>query len=223
MIRDRASKAAIRAGRDPAEVQLMAVSKFQPRASIDEVLASGITLLGESRVQEVREKYLPPAPALQEGVELHFIGRLQRNKVKQAVKACSALGSLDRDELIPDLVRSCEQEEKILPVFFELNSGEKNKAGYADFDALSRGVERALATDRLKVSGLMTMAPLTSDEHEIRVAFRSLAACRELLFRRFAVPSLELSMGMSSDFEIAIEEGATIIRVGTLLFDGVQT
>ncbi len=223
MIRDRIAHAATRAGRDPEEVKLMAVSKFQERSRIDEALDSGIMLLGESRVQEIRDKYDLSAKPLPDDVELHFIGRLQRNKVRQAVKYCNVIESVDRDDLIPAIIQACSHEDRKMSVFFELNTGEESKAGYRDLDALSHGVELALASERIIPAGLMTMAPFTSNENEIRVAFRSLAACRELLYRRFSLPVLELSMGMSSDFEIAIEEGATLVRVGTLLFEGVQT
>ncbi len=222
-IRERVQEAAERAGRDPKEIEIMAVSKFQPRSRIDEAIASGIRYLGESRVQEVEEKYEEDRRNLPENVELHFVGQLQRNKVAKAVRYVDCIQSVDRDPLILEIVKRCERIDKRMGIYFELLTAEETKGGYLDFDSLMRGVEMALLYEHLEIKGLMTMAPFVEDEKEIRHSFRALAACRELLVRRFPqLEGLKLSMGMSNDFEIAIEEGADIIRIGSRLFEGIQ-
>jgi uncharacterized pyridoxal phosphate-containing UPF0001 family protein len=247
-IRERIEKAALRSGRNPGEIRLMGVSKFHEPPEIEEAVKAGLFLFGESRVQEAVKKF----PAIQEAypaVELHLIGSLQRNKVKNALLVFDGLQTLDRDELItalgtqlqpgmqrqPDMQRQPggtqlppenaaagtgkARQSTGLTVLLEMHTGEDSKAGYPDEDSLSRAVELIASFPGLKLSGLMTMAPLTNDEALIRQSFRKLVAARESLRRRFPQEDFScLSMGMSGDFEIAIEEGSTLVRVGTAIF-----
>jgi len=231
-IRERIEKAALRSGRKCGEISLMGVSKFHGAKEIEEAVKAGLFLFGESRVQEAAEKF----PALKEtypALELHLIGSLQRNKVKNALAVFDGIQSLDRDELITTLgtlaaktgetrnpgMNGGTEKKPVLKVLLELHTGEASKSGYPDEDSLSRAVEMAASFPCLKLSGLMTMAPFTEDESLIRRSFRKLYAARDSLRRRFPEEDFScLSMGMSGDFEIAVEEGSTMVRVGTAIF-----
>ncbi|MDR1306000.1 MAG: YggS family pyridoxal phosphate-dependent enzyme [Treponema sp.] len=217
-IRERIEKACIRSGRKPEEVTLMAVSKFHEGGEIKEALAGGITLFGENRVQEAVRKFLPLKEA-RPGIELHLIGSLQRNKAKSALTVCDAIQSLDRDGLAAVLGSLTLNREPPLPVLLELHTGEESKSGYPDEDSLSRAAELVLSQGGLKLTGLMTMAPYTADGDAVRRSFRKLVHAGDTVRKRF--PGLELSclsMGMTNDFEIAIEEGSTLVRIGTAIF-----
>lgn len=223
-IQERIALAAKKSGREGDAIKIVAVSKFVEWGKIQEALQAGVKILGESRAQELVQKYGKPQEALPPDVAIHFIGNLQRNKVRTVLRYVSSIHSVDRDDLILEIIKECKKNEKRMSVFFELNTAEDTKAGYRNLDDLSRGVELALKHDELEVTGLMTMAANVNDDEQKRLSFRSLAACRELLQRRFPnLNNLELSMGMSNDFEIAVEEGATIVRIGSLLFEGIQT
>jgi len=219
-IKERMEKAALRSGRKGGEIRLMGVSKFHGAEEIEEAVKAGLFLFGESRVQEAAGKF----PALKEtypALELHLIGNLQRNKVKNALTVFDGIQSLDRDELITALGSLAAKTggNRSLTVLLELHTGEASKSGYPDEDSLSRAVELTASFPGLKLSGLMTMAPLTQDESLIRRSFRKLYSARESLRRRFPEEDFScLSMGMSGDFEIAIEEGSTMVRVGTAIF-----
>ncbi|MDR0448134.1 MAG: YggS family pyridoxal phosphate-dependent enzyme [Treponema sp.] len=213
-IRERTEKAAVRSGRNPLEIRLMGISKFQNEKKIEEAVKAGLFLFGESKVQEAAAKF----PALKKkypDLELHMVGSLQRNKIKNALAVFDCFQSLDRDELISALGKIT----KPLTVLLEMHTGEESKSGYPDEDSLSRAVELVLSFPALKLSGLMTMAPFTKDRILIRQSFRKLISARNCLQRRF--PDVDfscLSMGMSNDFETAIEEGSTLIRIGTAIF-----
>jgi len=219
-IRERMEKAACRSGRNPNEIRLMGVSKFHGASEIEEALSAGLFLFGESKVQEAQAKF----PALKEKhgkIELHMIGSLQRNKAKHALAVFDAIESLDRDELINTLGSGGKTEpaEKPFPVLLELHTGEESKSGYPDLDSLTRGAELVLSFPGLRLAGLMTMAPFTRDEPALRKSFRALRNAQETLSKRFPHADLScLSMGMSNDFETAIEEGSTLIRIGTAVF-----
>ncbi|MDR3302470.1 MAG: YggS family pyridoxal phosphate-dependent enzyme [Spirochaetaceae bacterium] len=218
-IEDELREACVRAGRDRAELRLMAVSKFHPRAAVDEALRAGLRLFGESRVQEALEKFEAYRTASPEGTELHFIGSLQRNKVKIAAHFFDCIESIDRDALIDELGAFCAEREKPLRVLLELNSGEDSKSGYRGIDALLRAAEKIMAHKGLLLAGLMTMAPFSDDENLIRPAFRNVVNAQRAIEDRFSPSRLSiLSMGMSNDFKIAIEEGSTLVRIGTALF-----
>jgi pyridoxal phosphate enzyme (YggS family) len=217
-LREKIHAAALRAGRDPADIQLMGVSKLEELPALEAAWRGGITLFGENRVQEALGKF-SGFRELHRGMELHMIGSLQRNKAKTAVSLFDCIQSVDRDELIAELGRLTGDREKPLPVLLELHTGEASKAGYPDEDSLFRAAEKALSFPGLSLRGLMTMAPFTDDEALIRASFRALVRARDKLRARFPLcPWSCLSMGMSNDYEIAVEEGSTLLRIGTAIF-----
>jgi len=221
VIKEKMEKAAFRSGRKPEDVNLMGVTKFHHEEKIKEAIEAGLFLFGESKVQEAVRKY-PPLKEKYPVLSLHLIGNLQRNKVKIVPEIFDCVQSVDRNELIIALGNAPGVSGTIarpLPVLLEMHTGEESKAGFPDEDALSRAAELVLSFPGLKLSGLMTMAPFTRDEGEIRRSFRKLVSARDRLRLRFPREDFScLSMGMSGDFEIAIEEGSTLVRIGTLLF-----
>lgn len=222
-VRDEVAETCLRAGRGLSEVRLMAVSKFHEWPLIEEAEAAGIRLFGESRVQEAARKFTGFKERCPDA-ELHLIGSLQRNKVKAAVGLFDCIESLDRMELALELGRiTRDRVADPLPVLFELNTGEESKSGFKDEDALCAGVEAALGFSGLLPSGLMTMAPFTVEEKPVREAFRKLVKAQSRLRRTFSGYGWDcLSMGMSGDFKIAIEEGSTLVRIGTAIFGDRQ-
>ena len=219
-IEERIVNACIRCGRKREEITLMAVTKFHGIDAAEEAWKAGIRCFGESRVQEAAEKFGARGGRFP-GAELHLIGNLQRNKAKTAVSLFDCIESLDREELAKELAKHASRE---VPVLLELHTGEESKSGFADPDGLCRAFETISACPSLTVRGLMTMAPNTSDEQPVRAAFRKLAQARRELERRFPPAEIGrhswscLSMGMSGDFELAIEEGSTLIRIGSAIF-----
>ncbi|MBA2754397.1 MAG: YggS family pyridoxal phosphate-dependent enzyme [Chloroflexia bacterium] len=214
-IQRRVSEAATRAGRDPATVSVMAVTKTRGRATVDAALRLGITSLGENRVQEARDKFGgDPVP---DGVVLSLIGSLQTNKAKQAVALFDLIESVDRVSLVEALARAAADRTSPLPVLIQVNvAAEAQKAGCAVEDA-GRLALAVAATKVLLPVGVMTIAPLVEDADDVRPVFRTLRQLRDTV--RESVPTLEaLSMGMSNDLDVAIEEGATAVRVGRALF-----
>ncbi len=209
-------KSARKAGRDPSEVRLMAVTKGFPKETAQAAIAAGITLLGENRVQEAELKYgdMPGA------YELHLIGHLQRNKARTASALFSCVQSIDKPETADALEARLAERGKAIDVLLELNtSGEQSKSGFRSREELLSCLESAALLPHLRLRGLMTVGPLTEDADAVR---RSFAKLRELFEEIRAGGSMRdftiLSMGMSGDFEAAIEEGATIVRIGTALF-----
>jgi uncharacterized pyridoxal phosphate-containing UPF0001 family protein len=153
------------------------------------------------------------------GTELHLIGSLQRNKAKAAAAFFDAIQSADRESLIEELGKAAAGRERPLRVLLELHTGEDSKAGFPDVDSLCRAAEKLLSYPALAPAGLMTMAPFTGDTEAIRASFRALRVAGERLSARFPEADWScLSMGMSNDFEIAIEEGSSLVRIGTALF-----
>ncbi len=215
-IRKRLARAASRAGRDPESIRLLAVSKTVETARIREALDAGIRLFGENYVQEAREKI----PALGGDIEWHMIGHLQTNKVKYVVPLFDWIHSVDRMELARELDRKAGQHGRKLNVLIEVNvSGEASKSGASsqDVPALLRAVA---LLPQIQVRGLMTMPPYSDNPENARPYFVALAKLREDI-RALSIDTIsmdELSMGMTDDFEVAIEEGATIIRVGRAIF-----
>ncbi|MDR2159752.1 MAG: YggS family pyridoxal phosphate-dependent enzyme [Treponema sp.] len=211
-------KACIRSGRDRSLVRLMGVSKFHDRSSVEEAWAAGIRLFGENRVQEAAKKFTGFALS-HPGTELHLTGSLQSNKAKAASSLFDCIQSVDRDSLILELAKHCAGRAKPLGILLELHTGEESKIGFPDEDGLYRAAEILVSCPGLLPLGLMTMAPFTEEKKRIRASFRTLVKAREGLRARF--PQWDwstLSMGMSGDFEIAIEEGSTLLRIGTLIF-----
>lgn len=215
-VRERVAAAARRSGRTPEDVTIIAVSKTRTVEEIRAVLAQGITHLGENRVQELKEKW----PHLQSGVTWHLIGSLQTNKVKQALEMASLIHSLDRDALAEELAKVAARRGTPCEALVQVNvSGEESKHGIAPQE-LAPFLQRISALEWIRIRGLMTMAPLDADAEAARPYFRRL---RELSgeVSGLGLPHIDmqhLSMGMSGDFETAIEEGATLVRVGTAIF-----
>lgn len=204
--------AAARAGRDPQDIQLIAVTKYVGLNEVKEAVKVGIKDFGENRVQEADEK-IKQFP----GLNWHFIGHLQSNKAKDVLPYYTMIHSLDRLSLAKALQRCGERFNLMANVLIQVNtSGEESKSGLAP-DEFPRFLEKIKSYDRLRVRGLMTMAPFYDDPEAVRPFFR------ELRYMRDQYSSIEfdfehLSMGMTNDYMVAIEEGATIIRVGSALF-----
>jgi pyridoxal phosphate enzyme (YggS family) len=198
-----------RSGRDPASVVLVAVSKTADDAGIMAAYREGQRDFGENRAGELAER----APRLPADIRWHFIGRLQGNKVRRVRPVTHLLHSLDRPELVSYWAKGAGAPP---PVLVEVNiAGEAQKAGVEPEEAADLvGEASAMGLD---VRGLMTMAPLVDDPEEVRPVFRELAELRAGLARRWAALT-ELSMGMTDDFEVAVEEGATILRIGRAIF-----
>ena len=203
-----------RAGRDPAAVTLMAVSKGMPPEGVREASDAGLTLFGENRVQEARSK-IPLCPGR---VHWHLIGHLQSNKCRDAVHLFEMIHSVDSLELAQEIQKAADKQAKTMPVLLEVNlAGEASKFGFKP-EAVLAQLEPINALSRLEIHGLMTIAPWTKTPERVRPVFRQLRELREACESRLGAPLPVLSMGMSGDFEIAIEEGATLVRIGTALF-----
>jgi len=213
---ERIAAAAARANRDPAGIRLMAVSKTVEPERIRQALDAGITLLGENYVQEAREKI----PVVGRPAVWHMIGHLQTNKVKYVVNLFDWIHSVDRLELARELDKRAGQRSRRLNVLIEVNvSGEASKNGAAPGQVLEL-VRQISILPNVSVRGLMTMPPYSDDPENSRPCFIVLRQLRDEIVSA-ALPGIsmdELSMGMTDDFEVAIEEGATIIRVGRAIF-----
>ncbi len=211
-------EAELKAGRKPGSVELLAVSKFNPAESVLAALRAGQCLFGENRVQEAREKFeglRRDNPALR----LHLIGTLQRNKVRHILPMVECVQSVDRVELLSEIGKRAAETKKSVDVLFEFHTGEQSKAGFPDETSLLKAIDLLAGMEYVRCRGLMTMAPWSTDEKAVRASFRALAAMGESCSRRY--PNLDfstLSMGMSGDYRIAIEEGSTLIRIGTAIF-----
>jgi len=216
IVRDSIRDAAVDCGRDPATVTLMAVTKFHSADAVREAINAGITCFGENRVQEARDKY----EGRSDRIELHLIGHLQRNKAKIAASLFDWVQSIDRTETARALDSSLEQIGRTMDILLEVNtSGEESKSGFRTDDELFATVDDIAVLKQLRVRGLMTIAPFTQEETRIRAAFSRLRDLFEHLRRLYPeLPIDTLSMGMSNDFRIAIEEGSTLVRIGTAIF-----
>jgi pyridoxal phosphate enzyme (YggS family) len=217
-VRERIAAACARAGRSPNDVRLMAVSKTHPASAIREAFAAGVTLFGENRVQEFAEKN---AELAEIGAEFHLIGHLQSNKAAKAAELFGAVDSVDSLKLAERLNAAAEKLGKTLPILLEVNVGdEEAKSGFApDSDELRALLTKTTDLRHLQVRGLMTIPPHTEDPNGARPYFQTLRTLRERLEKNFPQLKLsELSMGMSHDYEVAIEEGSTCVRVGTAIF-----
>jgi hypothetical protein len=213
-LRERIDRACARAGRDPASVTLAAVSKSQPPEVVRAAVDLGLTLFGENRVQEAKAK-IPLCPGR---ARWHMIGHLQTNKARDAVEMFEMVESVDSLHLAQELNRRAEQLAKRLPVLLEVNiAGEAAKFGYPPARVLDE-LRELNALPRLELHGLMTMAPWTPAPEKVRPIFRRLRELKAECEQRLGAPLPHLSMGMSGDFEVAIEEGATLVRIGTALF-----
>lgn len=212
-LQQRVARAAARVGRDAQSVCVLAATKTQPVARINAAIAAGIRLIGENRVQEAVAKFNRLSP-----VRKHLIGHLQRNKAKAAVQWFDCIESLDRWKLAQCLDREAAKLGKRLPVLIEVNvAAEASKAGVGVFECLSLA-RRVSRCEHLLVQGLMAMPPLTHDAETNRPHFKTACALYNELATLPGVEASYLSMGTSQDFEVAIEEGASLVRVGTVLF-----
>ena len=219
-VRQRITAAAHRAGRDPAGITLMAVSKTFPAASIREAYAAGIRVFGENRVQEFSGKSIQLADL--KDAEWHMIGHLQSNKAAAAAELFIAVDSVDSLKLAEKLNAAAEKLTKKLRVLIEINvGGESAKSGLApDSAQLEELLVAAPGLKHIEFRGLMTVPPFAEDVEEARPYFRKLRELRDQIAARnlLAIHMDALSMGMSHDFEVAIEEGSTCVRVGTAIF-----
>lgn len=207
-VRDRIAAAAQRAGRRADDVTLVAVSKSVAPERLDEALRLGISVFGENKLQEAKAKI----PLVSSRARWHMIGHLQTNKARDAVELFELIHSVDSVKLAAELNKWAERAGKTLPVLLEVNvSGEASKFGLKPED-VPGALEQIAALPRLEAQGLMTLAPFAEDAEKSRACFRRLRELRDALGLR------QLSMGMSNDFEVAVEEGATLVRVGTAIF-----
>jgi pyridoxal phosphate enzyme (YggS family) len=212
-VMERIEKAAQRSKRDPSEIKLVAVSKTVEAARIKEAIDAGVSILGENYVQEAKRKI----EEIGRSVAWHFIGHLQSNKAKYVVYFFDMIHSLDNIPLAEELSRRAEQADRMIKVLIEINlSGEATKFGTDEGEILNLA-RRILQLSHLSLEGLMTMPPYFDSPEMSRPYYVKLRELKERLVRE-GIPMKELSMGMSNDFEIAIEEGATYVRVGTAIF-----
>lgn len=213
-IQERIRQACDRARRDPTGVLLLAVAKSQPPEAVQAAAALGLTHFGENKVQEAKGK-IPLCPGR---LHWHMIGHLQTNKARDAVMLFEMVQSVDSLHLAEELDRRAEQAAKQVPVLLEVNAvGEASKFGYRP-EQLLADLERLNALPRLVIHGLMTVPPYVTDPERVRPVFRQLAELKRRCEDRLGAPLPHLSMGMSGDFAVAIEEGATMVRIGTALF-----
>ncbi len=220
----RVAAAAQRVGRSPEDVHIVAVSKTMPPEAVIAAARYGLRLFGENRVQEAREKIAMVSAAGLTGLRWELIGHLQTNKAARAVELFARVQSVDSLRLAEALEARAAQLGRVLPVLLEVNvAGEASKSGLAPDEVVA--VARTIATlPHLRLEGLMTVAPLVDDAESVRPFFRRMRALRDTL--RAEVPQAnehgggwaELSMGMTDDFEVAIEEGATLVRIGRAIF-----
>ena len=206
--------AALRAGRDAGEIELVAVSKTHPPEAVLEAMDAGQLLFGESRVQEARVK-IPLVPGR---ARWHFIGHLQKNKIRHALPLFELFHGVDSAALAEEMNRVAEEMGLYPRVLLEVNmAGESSKFGFTP-EGLRGELEGLLALDRVQVEGLMTIAPLAPDGEASRKYFKGLRELRDELQEAGGAPLKALSMGMSQDYAVAVEEGATLVRVGTAIF-----
>ena len=233
-VMERIEKAARKAGRDPKEVNLVAVSKTVVVDRIKEAIEAGVSILGENYIQEAQKKVEeigrpactePASRSLAEGrrfgegrpVSWHFIGHLQSNKAKYAIRLFDMIHSLDSHPLAEELNRRAEQANRVIKVMIEVNLSKETTKFGTDEDRVFNLARRVQTLQHLSLEGLMTMPPYFDSPEMSRPYYIALRELKERMVKE-GIPMKELSMGMSHDFEIAIEEGATYVRVGTAIF-----
>ncbi|HTI72105.1 MAG TPA: YggS family pyridoxal phosphate-dependent enzyme [Candidatus Limnocylindria bacterium] len=213
-VQTRIRQACERAGRNPADITLVAVSKNHPAAAVEEAARLGLSYFGESKIQEARVK-IPQCPRR---LHWHMIGHLQSNKAKDALGLFEMIESVDSLSLAEELQKQAEKQARHSKILLEVNvAGESSKHGWdptrvlEEFEAVNR-------LSRLEIHGLMTIAPFAVDPEKVRPVFARLRELRDRCADLLGAPLPVLSMGMSGDLEVAVEEGATVVRVGTALF-----
>ena len=219
-IRKKIDEYILKSDRKNSNVKLMVVSKFQTIEKIECAINAGQFLFGENRVQEIVQKF-PEILKKYPNVELHMIGNLQRNKVKQVLPFISAIQSVDRISLLDEIIIQAEklQLKKRVQIYFEIHTAEETKSGFQNIEDLIEVIEKSAKSSYIKPVGFMTMAPFIDDEKVVRASFQKLKDIAKKCQEKFPELELnELSMGMSGDFHIAIEEGSTLIRIGTAIF-----
>lgn len=213
-LRDRINEKCTACNREPEEIKLIAVSKFFGIDAIKEANSLGITDFGENKAQELRDKF----DLIGDKVTWHFIGTLQRNKAKYAVKAAEYIHSVDSIQLADEINKQAQKLNKIQKILIEVKtSEEENKAGVDIENEILELLKFCKVRTNLELIGLMTMAPFTDDEKKIRKSFSDLRKLKDKLNNQ-GFDLRELSMGMTNDFEIAIEEGSTMLRIGSAIF-----
>jgi hypothetical protein len=213
-VRDQIAQAAAKSGRSANDVELVAITKTHAAERVHEAIQAGQSLFGESRVQEARSKI----PELPSAIRWHFVGHLQKNKIRHALPLFEMIHSVDSLVLAQEINRIAEEEGMHPRVLVEANvAGEGSKFGFAP-DKLREQMEELLALPRLSIEGLMTIPPLAEEAEASRTYFVELRQLRETLEKDFDLKLPQLSMGMTNDFPIAVEEGATLVRVGTAIF-----
>ena len=227
-VQDRIAAAAARAGRDPASITLVAVSKTQPVEALIEAYHLGVRHFGENRVEEATLKHLVfRQRVLDAAVTFHMIGHVQSRKAEEVVAWSNRVHSVDSLKLAQRLDRFAAAHNRVLSILLEVNvSGEASKYGFdhTRLAELYAAVDGILPLRHVQLDGLMTMAPLVADAELARPVFRGLRELRDEIEARYAGLNLpQLSMGMTDDFEVAIEEGATLVRVGRAIFGERQT
>ena len=211
---ERMAQAAAKAGRAVEDIELVAITKTHPAEKVRQAIEAGQKLFGESRVQEARLKI----PELPSNLRWHFVGHLQKNKIRNALPLFELIHSVDSLALAQEINRIAEEEGLHPRVLLEVNvAGEGSKFGFAP-GTLRDQMETLLALPRLSVEGLMCIPPLTPEAKASRKYFVDLRQLRDALEKEFEVKLPHLSMGMTNDFAIAVEEGATLVRVGTAIF-----
>ena len=210
------SEAAVKAGRDPDSVHLMAVTKTKPSEYVDTAYSAGLRLFGENRVNELEDKFT----VKRDGAQVHLIGHLQRNKAKKAVQFADSIDSVDKYETAKEINRHCSDLGKYMNILLEFNtSDEDSKSGFLNIDDFYETVDKIRELEFIRIKGLMTIAPFTDDEKAVSASFKKLSELYKGLDSRHPDLKIDtLSMGMSSDFRLAVKEGSTIIRIGTRLF-----
>lgn len=206
--------------RPQGSVKLLAVSKFHTVEEIKSAIEAGQKSFGENRVQEAFEKFSILNSQYPE-LDLHIIGQLQTNKVKKAIQIASTIESVDRLDLIKEIEKQCAKINKNIKILFELHTGEESKSGFSSEEELKQAIEYCAQGNCPHVVpfGFMTMAPFTENQDLIRSSFKQLKNIAERMTKEFPMFNFaELSMGMSGDYQIAIEEGSTQVRVGTAIF-----
>lgn len=213
-VRGKIADAARKSGRNPAEIELVAISKTHDAERVREAIEAGQQLFGESRVQEARIKI----PELPSRLRWHFVGHLQKNKIRHALPLFEMFHGVDSIALAEDIHRIAEEDGARPSVLLQVNvAGEGSKFGFAP-EKVRTQIESLLELDRLTIEGLMCIPPLAEEAEASRKFFVELRELRDALQEEFAIKLPHLSMGMTNDYTVAVEEGATLVRVGTAIF-----